>query len=970
MDNNIQITVENVPQSNSLMDDMDVNWDPMKEEFDNPDLNCYDHGPGADLDVSLQRPAYRDHNNQIVFKVMVSRIPYGLKQTGLENLFRNVGVPNVAKCHKSAENHLNWALIEFKTLAEAKRAIVELDGFFNMRVNFARSDEENERIKKKRLEEEKTMREIRGASALNMNVPSTTTRDESVTSKHAKLLRMLGRGRSQSQSRGNLLFNVYNEYQQRRPGLKHCAWSNGVPDMRDPGGLMYNAKSCNHQLSNRVLQKQTLFVTAGSNSVRQVSMGRGYIPPLPETKFTEHYHPQQCVGIDVSVPILPCTKCGSETIDKCSICGSPYCSKKCQKEDFGRHKPKCRPQASIDIIVDDKMQRTIKLAPLTKKPDEVQKSPFTVNTNNLWGKPAKNVVFLLDRGTEATVAITLLENSQCHGGMACKEVFELTRKLFEEMPTIVMQGPRDQSFWPSVGTLVAVQWQGSIWRGYILNTPVVGTSLDFTVALCDIGCVKKIESKDMFSLPPEYHILPELSVTCTLESNDASLISILAGRDELSLSIVNTSDDKLTANCLALDGKTVLGSVIVSPWKPVANELVPIQIIPPCSVVLSAYHNQHALYVRPSGRVYKEQLFSLMQRVAALHVTTGSLGRAPYKEEMVACQYENDTNYYRGIVRGESPTVPGHYEVFFVDFGNIESVSANDMKALPNELKACPCMAIPVKPYGVRAGPLTENSVNFLNLLLRNEQEFLMDFATENKHNGVQLFFPDKSSFNLKLNEQLSPEWEQSLQKGLTIHDEKPTMFEDLSVIPLVEGGGQKGSATVMIMNISANGCLAVLPMGTPEVEHVLQTVAYQINEYCEATDSSARYNPRVNEVCLAKYQKDGHWYRALNTETVTETQSSKLMFLDYGNNEDVPFQDIRPMVPDFVSAPVVMVMCYLDGMPMEPHPNMVQRLKELVPTKTVYEVEVLSQINSYQYKISIPQISNQLKSELSVNQV
>ena len=58
----------------------------------------------------------------------------------------------------------------------------------------------------------------------------------------------------------------------------------------------------------------------------------------------------------------------------------------------------------------------------------------------------------------------------------------------------------------------------------------------------------------------------------------------------------------------------------------------------------------------------------------------------------------------------------------------------------------------------------------------------------------------------------------------------------------------------------------------------------------------------------------DGHWYRALNTETVTETQSSKLMFLDYGNNEDVPFQDIRPMVPDFVSAPVVMVMCYLDG--------------------------------------------------------
>lgn len=54
---------------------------------------------------------------------------------------------------------------------------------------------------------------------------------------------------------------------------------------------------------------------------------------------------------------------------------------------------------------------------------------------------------------------------------------------------------------------------------------------------------------------------------------------------------------------------------------------------------------------------------------------------------MVACQYKKDGNYYRGIVQDESSSVQGYYNVFFVDFGNIESVSVKDMKALPSQLK-------------------------------------------------------------------------------------------------------------------------------------------------------------------------------------------------------------------------------------------------------------------------------------------
>lgn len=54
---------------------------------------------------------------------------------------------------------------------------------------------------------------------------------------------------------------------------------------------------------------------------------------------------------------------------------------------------------------------------------------------------------------------------------------------------------------------------------------------------------------------------------------------------------------------------------------------------------------------------------------------------------MVACQYRKDGNFYRAVVCGESETTPGEYSAFFVDFGNIESVALNELKALPDDLK-------------------------------------------------------------------------------------------------------------------------------------------------------------------------------------------------------------------------------------------------------------------------------------------
>lgn len=85
---------------------------------------------------------------------------------------------------------------------------------------------------------------------------------------------MLGRGNI----RGKLIVNAHRAYSQKRAGARSCVWSDGNPDITDPGGLMYKRKSSKHDVSNRYLM-ENIVVTSSTNS-RSVAMGRGYVTPL------------------------------------------------------------------------------------------------------------------------------------------------------------------------------------------------------------------------------------------------------------------------------------------------------------------------------------------------------------------------------------------------------------------------------------------------------------------------------------------------------------------------------------------------------------------------------------------------------------------------------------------------------------------------------------------------------------------
>ena len=68
----------------------------------------------------------------------------------------------------------------------------------------------------------------------------------------------------------------------------------------------------------------------------------------------------------------------------------------------------------------------------------------------------------------------------------------------------------------------------------------------------------------------------------------------------------------------------------------------------------------------------------------------------------------------------------------------------------------------------------------------------------------------------------------------------------------------------------------------------------------------------RVGQLCCARYSDDDAWYRA-KVEKVDGDKAS-VLFVDYGNVEQVPLADVRQLTPEYLAIPAQTLECTLDG--------------------------------------------------------
>ena len=83
-------------------------------------------------------------------------------------------------------------------------------------------------------------------------------------------------------------------------------------------------------------------------------------------------------------------------------------------------------------------------------------------------------------------------------------------------------------------------------------------------------------------------------------------------------------------------------------------------------------------------------------------------------------------------------------------------------------------------------------------------------------------------------------------------------------------------------------------------------------DEITRLTDLVPLHCPAVDKYCLAIFPPDGLYYRGKVVEADRATKSATVHYLDYGNVEELSFDQIYDIPIDLLSHPLLCVECFL----------------------------------------------------------
>jgi len=76
----------------------------------------------------------------------------------------------------------------------------------------------------------------------------------------------------------------------------------------------------------------------------------------------------------------------------------------------------------------------------------------------------------------------------------------------------------------------------------------------------------------------------------------------------------------------------------------------------------------------------------------------------------------------------------------------------------------------------------------------------------------------------------------------------------------------------------------------------------FSLHHRSATSAASASFSPRTGDLVSAKFTEDNQWYRARVKRASGIKKEAHLQFIDYGNEETLPFSRIRPLDPKFKS--------------------------------------------------------------------
>ncbi|XP_058291743.1 tudor domain-containing protein 1 isoform X2 [Hylobates moloch] len=288
--------------------------------------------------------------------------------------------------------------------------------------------------------------------------------------------------------------------------------------------------------------------------------------------------------------------------------------------------------------------------------------------------------------------------------------------------------------------------------------------------------------------------------------------------------------------------------------------------------------------------------------------------------------FAGDGNWYRALIK--EILANGHVKVHFVDYGNIEEVTADELRMIPSTFLNLPFQGIRCQLADIQSSNKhwSEEATTRFHMCVAGIK--LQARVVEVTENGIGVELTDLSTRYPKIISDVLIDEHLVLKSAsppkhlpndrlvnkheLQIHVQGLQATSSAEQWKTIELPVNKTIQANVLEIISPN-LFYVLPKGMPENQEKLCMLTAELLEYCNAPKSRPPYRPRIGDACCAKYTSDDFWYRAVVLGT--SDTDVEVLYADYGNIETLPLCRVQPITSSHLALPFQIIRCSLEGL-------------------------------------------------------
>ena len=207
-------------------------------------------------------------------------------------------------------------------------------------------------------------------------------------------------------------------------------------------------------------------------------------------------------------------------------------------------------------------------------------------------------------------------------------------------------------------------------------------------------------------------------------------------------------------------------------------------------------------------------------------------------------------------------------------------------------------------------GKLYINRENFAKILLEEGYASVRVFSAEKSGNATELLAAEQRAKDARKGMWHDYDPSQDNDAGAGVDEEEPrlngTTNGDVSKssADVTQTSPSKDYRDVVVTHVDES-CRLRMQLVSPTTTGALTKLMESFQSF-HLSDSNAKPlsgpggAPKAGDYVAAKFSEDGKWYRARIRRNDREAKTSEVVYVDYGNNETLPWTHLRPLAPEF----------------------------------------------------------------------